>query len=106
MFGYDMAQTKHFTRKADSVESYRQWLLAVGIDEDQFPFSVKTGRFYKNKPINFHVASWGAYIGNSGEWIVFIAYGFDAMRHSIQYSWLNHKDGKVTGNPVKREWIN
>jgi len=106
MLDYEITDTRHFTKKADTHESYRQWCLAVGIDEEQFPFTVKTNRFYKNKPINFHVVSWGAYIGNSGEWIVFIAYHFLPMKHSIQYSWLNHQSGKVVGDPVKREWIN
>jgi len=106
MFDYDIMETKHFTSKADGEQSYNNWLKSIGVNQEDFPFTVKTHRFFKGKPINFHVVSWGAYIGNSGEWIVFIAYRFLPMKHSIQYSWLSIVNGEVMGDPVKREWIN
>lgn len=105
MFDYDIMETKHFTRKADGEQSYRNWLQSIGVSHEDFPFTVKTGRMFKGKPINFHIVSWGAYIGASGEWLVFVAYRFNAMKHTVQYTWKSIVNGEVMGDPTKNEWI-
>lgn len=105
MFDYDITETKHFTSKADGEQAYRNWVEAVGLRLEDFPFNVKSTKMFKNKPIIFHVCSWGAYIGGNGEWIAFIAYRFNGMRHVVQYSWTKIVSGTVVGQPTKNEWI-
>jgi len=106
MFEHDYVTTKHFTRKADSVSSYRQWCFDVGINPEDFPFEVDTGNYYKLKPIIHRVVSWGSFLGADGFYIVFLCYRFNAMKHTVQYSWRAGKDGKISGDVKKFEWIN
>jgi len=105
MFDYDYTEAKHFTRKEDKENSFFEWCKAVGIDQSDFPFEAVSGRFYKNKPVIFKVVSWGSYMASSGQWIIFIAYRFNAMKHTVQYHWSSGRDGKITGESKKSEWI-
>lgn len=106
MFDYDYTESKHFTRKADKENAFFEWLKAVGIERDAFPFDIDAHRFYKDKPVHYKVVSWGSYMSSAGVWVIFIAYEFRPMKHTIQYSWRAGRDGKVSGQSTKNEWIN
>lgn len=106
MFAHEIMQPNHFTRKADSVSSYRQWCMQVGINSEQFPFEVDANRMFKNKPITHKIVSWGNYLNSSGVWVCFVAYRFNAMKHTTQYSWHCNELGMIEGEPTKNEWIN
>lgn len=106
MFEHDYTMSKHFTRKADTENSFFEWKKKVGIDPNAFPYEAVSTGFFKNKPIVFRVQSWGSYQASSGAWIVFIAYRFNAMKHTVQYAWTAAADGLCYGEPRKSEWIN
>lgn len=105
MFEHNFTQSNHFTSKSEGSDSFRQWCLDVGIPLDQFPFSVKTGRMFKHKPIVHSVTSWGYYTNADGNYRVFVAYRFNAMNHTTQYTWAVDDMGIVSGEPSKYEWI-
>lgn len=105
MFEHKFAQSNHFTSKSEGSESFRQWCVEVGIHPEQFPFSVKTGRMFKEKPIVHHVTSWGHYTNADGNYRVFVAYRYNPMKHTTQYTWAVNEMGMIDGDPAKYEWI-
>lgn len=105
MFDYDIQRAEHFTDRTESVEAYKEWAGRVGIDTEDFPFKVNSGKFFKGKPINHNIRSWGSYPNDNGVWIVFVAYYSAPMKHTTQYAWRCDENGMVTGDPKKFEWI-
>jgi len=105
MFNYDMQKASHFTSKADGEQTFLAWLILMGLEDRGFSFNVKTMKLYKGKPIEYRVTSWGCYQNTFGVWVVFIAYVFKPMKHTIQYSWDADENGLASGDARKFEWI-
>lgn len=105
MFTHDFASVKHYTSKIDGQTSYENFCAMAGINAEDFLFMVKTGRFFKGKPINFTITSWGSYVNASGDFVIFVAYYSAPVKHTIQYSWGVGEDGRVNGVPRKYEFI-
>ncbi len=105
-FVCDITSTKFFSSKADGVTSYETWCNAAGINSQDFPFTVKTGRKYSGTAVTFNITSWGCYENADREWVIFIAYYAAKPKHTSQYSWVVGADGKIQGTPRLYEFIN
>ena len=105
MINGELINTAHFASKSEREESYKSFLERMYISYEDFPFSVKTGRMYKDKPITFTVSAWGYYETSRGDWRIYVAYRFNAMKHTVQYTWHVGSGGLAFGKPEKNEWI-
>jgi hypothetical protein len=106
MFTHDLVKASYFNRKHDGEQTFQTWCARVGIDASQYPYEAKSFKFYKNRAIVFKVMSWGSYQNADGQWIVFVAYQFAPMKHTIQYRWYCNPDGMAEGEAAKFEWVN
>lgn len=97
--------TDDFNTKGDKVEAYRDFLERMYINAEDFPFTVKTGKKFNGKPVTFTVASWGYYETAKGDWRIYVCYRFNAMKHTVQYTWHVGSGGLAFGKPEKYEWI-
>jgi hypothetical protein len=100
-----MLNFSDFANKADASSTYSQFLLDVGLNAEDFPFKLKTGRMHKGKEIIFTIRSWGGYESSKGLWLLFIAYYNPSMKHIVQYTWSYDENGLVFNKPNKHEWI-
>jgi len=106
MFDHDIAERKHFTGK-DGEASFDQWKRSVGIDENSFPFKVKTGKMSRgNHMIYANVVSWGFYQGSDWRFYLFISYRTSDNKLTTAYHWDVDSDGKATGTPRTHQWCN
>jgi|ERR1044071_1117562 hypothetical protein len=106
MFDFDITQKKHFTGK-DGEQSFEDWKRSMGINAEDFPFRVKTGRFSKSgHEIWLSVVSWGFYQGSDWAYYVFISYRQGQGGYTCAYHWDVDEAGKPVGSPRKHEWIN
>jgi hypothetical protein len=105
MFTHDITLTKHYTTQSDGEQAFYGFCDLAGIDKENFPFKVNTGRMHKGKEKIFTITSWGSYINASDEYVIFVAYYSPAMKHTSQYSWSMSEHGKVEGIARKYEFI-
>jgi hypothetical protein len=105
MFEHDLVNTTFFSGKYDTVMGYEDFMRRMYLNTEDFPFSVKTGRVQEGKEIIFTIRSWGCYESSANGWVVFIAYYYPKMKHTVQYSWHVGSGGLPVGTPTKNEWI-
>ena len=105
MINGQLINTADFSNKGERVEAYKSFLERMYIQYEEFPFEVKSNKFYKDKPITFRVAAWGYYETARGEWRIYIAYRFNPIKHTVQYTWHVGSGGLAFGQPEKNEWI-
>jgi hypothetical protein len=106
MITYDIAKASHFDRRVDGELTYKDWCGKAGIDFIEFPFVAESNKFHKNRRITFKVQTWGCYQAADGRWIVFVAYQYTGMKHTVQYRWWCDENGRASGEAAKFEWIN
>ena len=106
MFEYSIVDRKHYTGKA-GIETYTQWCVGMGIDTEDFPFRLKTGRkTRKGHDINLNVVSWGFYQGSDWRYYVFITYRTSDQSMTCAYHWDVDNEGFPCGTPRKHSWAN
>lgn len=106
VFENDIQSRAHFVSKVDTKSSFEDFCKRCYINTEDFPFTIKTGRMFDGREIVFAVRSWGSYEVRDGQWRIFIAYYFPAMKHTVQYTWHVGAGGLPVGKPDKNEWIN
>jgi len=105
MFDHNMLNYTDFATRDDAASTYHQFLLDVGINAEDFPFKLKTGKLHKGKEIIFTIRSWGGYESSKGLWVVFVAYYYAPMKHLVQYSWPYDEQGLIFTEATKNSWI-
>lgn len=106
MFDHEISDRKHYTGKA-GIETYTQWCAGMGIDTQDFPFRVKTGRMDKGgREIWLNVVSWGFYQGSDWRFYVFVSYRTSDQRQTVAYHWDVDQGGFPIGTPRKHMWSN
>lgn len=106
MFQHDIAEQKFYTSKADGEAAFTSWCEIVGIGTNNFPFTVKTNRFFKGKEVIFRIVTWGSYENQDGHWVVFLNYYAAAPKHTTQYAWNVDEQGKIVGVARQYGFIN
>ncbi|HMC99945.1 MAG TPA: hypothetical protein VKH37_07325 [Ferruginibacter sp.] len=106
MFEYDLSDARQFQFKTDKRAAFAQYLLTLGMSEDEYPFSFKGKALYKGKPCVFTISGWGGYYNANGEWVVFIAYRCEHPKHTIQHCWSWDGENNTVFNYRKMEFMN
>lgn len=106
MFDYEIAEKKHFNKK-DGISTYEQWCKDMSINTEDFPFSVKTGKYSRRgSEINMNVVSWGFYQGSDWRWYIFISYRSSDQKSTVAYHWDTDEKGLPVGKPRLHSWVN